>query len=260
MKMKALNFMKHIIVLILLIHTLPTSGQVVAVQNDKQNVLYAGIPNPITVAASKVSSSKIVVTTSNGTIANEGQGRYVLVPERVDPDMVVDVKKKKHKGQKYLDSKHFRVKEIPLYPPYFSGINSGEISKVTVCENGWLKVLTQPEVGCGSLLITQARIVIADKKQTIFSKLIADTNGIRLDKDTDIVTAFSNLNDNDKLIFKDIQVSMSPRSPRPIYDSINLVITGAKEYDLPTKDTVVEVEDPITGSVTREHINVRVKK
>ena len=80
----------------------------VAVSADKMNVFYIGVPNPLTVSASGVSSNDVRVSTS-GPISISGSGSKRTVTATKPGDATIKVSA----GGKTLGSFPFRVKRIP---------------------------------------------------------------------------------------------------------------------------------------------------
>jgi gliding motility-associated protein GldM len=94
---------------------------VVAATN--MNILYLGIINPVEIAVSGVSSDKISVTLTNGTIKKVSNG-WVVIPEKTGESIfTISVN-----GKKVAD-KIFRVKTIPSPVAVFARKNSGAVSK-----------------------------------------------------------------------------------------------------------------------------------
>lgn len=88
----------------------------VSVSADKMNVLYAGVPNPITVAAAGVPLESISASiTSPCSLHSEGKGKYtVSVPaSAIGKDVAVNVSAKVDNQQKNMGTMTFRVKRIP---------------------------------------------------------------------------------------------------------------------------------------------------
>jgi hypothetical protein len=94
---------------------------VVAVTN--LNVLYAGIPNPIEIAVPGITSDRVTVTTTNGTITRSSKG-WEINPLSMD-DLVLNILVDKIK----VDEKIFRVKPIPAPVAVFGRKANGSLSK-----------------------------------------------------------------------------------------------------------------------------------
>ncbi len=57
------------------------NAQTVVIANDKMNVFYLGIHNPVSVAVEGVADEKIKVSTDNGVIIKKERGRYDAIPD-----------------------------------------------------------------------------------------------------------------------------------------------------------------------------------
>ncbi|MGH1336416.1 MAG: GldM family protein [Aureispira sp.] len=80
----------------------------VNVAADKMNVLYVGVPNPVTVAAAGVKTSNMKVSMSGGTLSGSGSSRTVTAKK---PGKAVITVRDTEKGKSYPFE--FRVKRIP---------------------------------------------------------------------------------------------------------------------------------------------------
>jgi hypothetical protein len=68
------------------------------------NIAYLGVENAIELVGSKNSTTKLSFTTTNGTMSDVGQGRYILRPEKAGECII----RFQSKGQKIV-SKVFRI-------------------------------------------------------------------------------------------------------------------------------------------------------
>ena len=94
------------------------------ISSDKMNILYAGIPNPVTVAAS-VASKKLHVSWGGATVNSFGECRYdVFVPDSfVDKAITFTLSTETKRGEiQNLGNITFRVKPIPE-PDIYIGAN-----------------------------------------------------------------------------------------------------------------------------------------
>jgi len=94
---------------------------VVAVTN--MNILYLGIPNPIEIAVPGITSDKVTVTATNGTINRSTKG-WEVIPLTTD-DLVLNILVYNIK----VDEKIFRVKPIPTPLATFAGKVNGSLSR-----------------------------------------------------------------------------------------------------------------------------------
>jgi hypothetical protein len=87
-------------------------------------VLYVGVDNPVTVAASGIASSSITVMINNGSITGSN-GKYIIHPSLAGKCMVYVFQKNGNAG-KVLDSVLFRVKSIPAPVISLGGKRDGD--------------------------------------------------------------------------------------------------------------------------------------
>jgi gliding motility-associated protein GldM len=94
------------------------------VSPDKMNVLYIGVPNPISVSAPGIPKEKLHVSISNGNVSGSG-GKYTATVSTAG-DATVSVSGELTPGKnQVLGSTLFRVKRIPDPKPQFAGRSSG---------------------------------------------------------------------------------------------------------------------------------------
>ncbi len=111
----------------------PPSGATVAA--DLMNVLYAGFNNPISVSASGVSSDKISVTMTGGTLTAQGHGKYVARPAAVGKDVTFTVTGVVGGKSQTLATTTFKVRKLPNPTPYIAigsdRFREGRMAKAT---------------------------------------------------------------------------------------------------------------------------------
>lgn len=105
---------------------------------DKMNVLYIGVDNPLTIAASGGGDDRVKATINNGSLTRVGVGKYIARVNRIDDNTVVTVSV----DGKVAGASQFRVRTIPDAQAYVGGQPSG--SEVSA---GAFKA--QPGVGAG---------------------------------------------------------------------------------------------------------------
>ena len=69
--------MKHLLLCLIYLISLSCKGQLFGIASDYNNVLYAGIENPLTIAVQNISPKSIIAKTDNGTLTGEN-GHYVF--------------------------------------------------------------------------------------------------------------------------------------------------------------------------------------
>jgi gliding motility-associated protein GldM len=78
---------------------------------DKMNVVYRGVPNPMTISFAGVPDNKVNASGS-GLTRGSGQGKYI-VNAGSGKEMTINVTATLDDGKKVSDSKTFRIKDIP---------------------------------------------------------------------------------------------------------------------------------------------------
>jgi gliding motility-associated protein GldM len=101
------------------------------VSPDKMNVLYIGVPNPVSVSAPGIAKSNLHVSMSGGSITPSGNGYIATVssPGTATVNVSGDVSKGKTMP---LGSTLFRVKRIPDPKAEFAGKSGGTTSAANI--------------------------------------------------------------------------------------------------------------------------------
>ena len=89
---------------------------------DKMNVLYIGVDNPVTIAASGGGDDKVQATISNGSLTRVGPGKYIARVNTVNDNTLITVTVE----GKVAGASQFRVRTIPEAQAYVGGKPSGE--------------------------------------------------------------------------------------------------------------------------------------
>ncbi|MBL7739248.1 MAG: gliding motility protein GldM [Chitinophagaceae bacterium] len=92
-----------------------------AISLDKMNVLYIGVDNPVSIAASGGGDDKIQASISNGTLTKVGSGKYIARVSKVDDNTKITVSV----DGKVAGVSEFRVRTIPDAQAYIGGQPSG---------------------------------------------------------------------------------------------------------------------------------------
>ncbi|HEX7904359.1 MAG TPA: gliding motility protein GldM [Chitinophagaceae bacterium] len=88
---------------------------------DKMNVLYIGVDNPLTIAASGGGDDKVNATINNGTLTRAGGGKWIARVSKVDDNTIVTVTV----DGKVAGASQFRVRTIPEAQAYVGGKPAG---------------------------------------------------------------------------------------------------------------------------------------
>lgn len=93
---------------------------------DKMNVLYIGIPNPITIGAMnyKVGKIKFSITGGDGTYVKKGLGKYDVYVKSETDDCAINID---NEGK--ISVFNFKVRKIPVAQAFLGDLSSGTIVK-----------------------------------------------------------------------------------------------------------------------------------
>lgn len=100
------------------------------VSPDKMNVLYIGVPNPISVSAPGIPKEDLKVSITGGTISGSNGKYSVNVNTRGEANIIVSATV--NNKTQTLSSTLFRVKPIPKPTPQFGGKSGGGLSAVAL--------------------------------------------------------------------------------------------------------------------------------
>ena len=89
---------------------------------DKMNVLYIGVDNPVTIAASGGGDDKVQASISSGSLSKVGPGKYIARVNAVNDNTIITV----NVEGKVAGASQFRVRTIPEAQAYVGGKPSGE--------------------------------------------------------------------------------------------------------------------------------------
>ena len=212
--------------LLIAFHTANVYGQVIAIENEKQNILIVGLENPITIAADGYPCKSLILSTNNGTITQrENLCHFVIVPDHPDIQLIVTIKAKTSKGIKDLGVKNFRAKCLPPPAIYILGKNTGNISAKRIHQAiAPVAVQERAEI-CGNFRITDFTIQVMQKDKNILTKQLHNANGVRFSDDAETQKTIETLQPNDKLIIKDIIYTSFNQHCVSEVNTIDLTIT-----------------------------------
>ena len=103
----------------------------VTISPTKMNVLYFGLPNPVSISVPGVSSQNIEVSVTNGRYEKSGE-EYLVYPAKVDAlgkNTSISVSATMNGEKRFMGSMPFRVKEVPPPVATIGGMNGGNIRK-----------------------------------------------------------------------------------------------------------------------------------
>ena len=111
------NFMNKLLTLPLCFSMLFCQGQLFSVSSDKNNVLYAGVENPLTITVQNILPKNVLVKTDNGTLSG-ANGHYVFYTDTGDAANLT-LYKRSSSGNVKIGVSSFRVRQLPDPPALF---------------------------------------------------------------------------------------------------------------------------------------------
>lgn len=175
-------------------------GQVVAVQNDRNNSVYLCDASPITIAASGVAAENVSVTTDNGTLSGTN-GHYLLHPDHTGT-ATITVNNKRAGGQK-IGVSELKVISYPAVS-MLAAKTGGAIPKPNLCA----QLAPVSVAGEGSaeyrFVLQSFTVTVRREGHDIFMRQLADAAGAGLDGATK--DFFKTLENNDVVLFTDMRI------------------------------------------------------
>ena len=92
----------------------------IAIAARKQNVLYYGVPNPLSIAVSgvKVEEMEIFASDSSKIIYNDSQKEFNILPKSKSGLITIEIFSKNKSETIHYGSKIFRIKTLPTSTPF----------------------------------------------------------------------------------------------------------------------------------------------
>jgi gliding motility-associated protein GldM len=148
------------------------------VSPTRMNVLYAGLPNPVSISVPGISSRDISVTMTNGRIEKTADG-FMAYPEKIGMKALISVSATVDKVVKSMGSIEFRVKKVPNPVATVAGKYEGLISRnELVAEEGVYAEI--PDFDFEMKFQVLSFVVSSSKGGFVYEKA---TNGARFSKD-----------------------------------------------------------------------------
>ena len=206
------NPKKIIVILCTIIFNFQLNSQTensVVVSADKMNILYVGIENPVSIAASGISSDKLKVIISNGTISGSN-GKYIVQPGG-GSESIIDVSAEVKPGEiKKVGSVVFKVKRIPDPSPCIGNNcnTSLYITKEELLKNTNLSVALNLPFDFKYEIMSFVFSYIGENK----NKVDVTVTGNRFTQE--IINSINKMNDGGELSIENIKVKFSDGSVR----------------------------------------------
>ncbi len=112
----------------------------VVISLTKMNVFYVGVDNPLTLAIPGIPMDAIDVAITNGTIAEKGDGSYIVKPKVAGKNSSITVLATIQGKKREIETQVYRVKDVPNPIAKINGQSGGKISKNMLVAAGRLDV------------------------------------------------------------------------------------------------------------------------
>jgi gliding motility-associated protein GldM len=204
-------------------YTTPAQTYMVArpsavVSPDKMNVLYIGVPNPVSVSAPGIAKENIKVSMSGGSITGSA-GHYVVNVTTMG-QATINVSGELTKGKvSLLGSSMFRVKRIPDPKPQFAGKSGGNTSAANIRAQDRIFAKLDGFDFDAKFNVTRFTMMIARPRQDVIT-LTGSGNELT----AQMKTAMNTVTPGTTVVFKDIVAvgpDGTPRGLDPIVLSAN---------------------------------------
>jgi hypothetical protein len=181
----------------------------VVVSADKMNILYVGIENPVSIAASGISSDKLKVTVSNGTISGSN-GKYIVQPVG-GSESIIEISAEVKRGDiKKVGTVVFKNKRIPDPSPCIGNYcnTSLYITKEELLKNTNVNVSLNMPFEIKFEIVSFVFSYIGENK----NKVDLPVTGNKFTQD--IINSINKMNDGGELFIENIKVKFSDGSFR----------------------------------------------
>jgi GldM C-terminal domain len=190
--------MNKLLLLALLLTSAKAYSQKFAIGADNMNVLYIGVPNPLTVAVAGHPSASIYLKTNKGSVEG-GSGSYTIIVDSPGAvKLTIFVKTKS--VYKKIGNAFFRAKQISDPVLKVGPCGGCEIQKKVLAAQQFVRGDFEDEFIsiCARCQIQKYHVVISRGDSIILNKIY---DGYELSHD--ISAAIASLGNNDMVIFKD---------------------------------------------------------
>jgi len=185
------------------------------VSPDKMNVLYIGLPNPVSVSAPGIADADLRVSMSGGSISGKGEHWTATVSTIGEARISVSGELTKGKVSP-LGTSVFRVKRIPDPKAQFAGKSSGNTSAANIRAQDRVFAKLENFEFDAKFNVTRFTLLIAKPRQDV---IILSATGNELT--AAMRSAMSNVSPGTTIVFKDI-IAVGPDGTQRGLDSIVL--------------------------------------
>ncbi|MBS1530235.1 MAG: gliding motility protein GldM [Bacteroidetes bacterium] len=185
------------------------------VSPDKMNVLYIGVPNPVSVSAPGIPKEKLHVSIGSGSLSGSA-GKYIATVNSITDNDVVTVSGEVNGKNTVLGTTKFRVKRIPDPKPQFAGKSSGSTSAANIRAQSRVFAKLEGFDFDATFNVTRFTLLVVKPRQ---DPITYTTNGA--DLTAQMRSAIATVSPGTLVIFKDI-IAVGPDNTQRGLDAITL--------------------------------------
>jgi gliding motility-associated protein GldM len=141
-----------------------------SISADAMNVLYIGLPNPMTISVPGVTPANTSVSAGPGlTLTKTGDGKYTATVAAGNRETTISVSARLPDGtNKSMGSMKFRIKQVPKPEAQLGNLTGGAVAKEIISGAGFLNaVMTGFVYEDVKYSITKYRAILASKREGI---------------------------------------------------------------------------------------------
>jgi len=185
------------------------------VSPDKMNVLYIGVPNPVSVSAPGIPKEKLHVSIGAGSLSGSN-GHYTAMVNTISDNDVVTVSGEVDGKNVTLGTTKFRVKRIPDPKAQFAGKSDGSTSSVNIKAQNRVFAKLENFDFDATFNVTRFTLIVVKPKQ---DPITYPTTGADLSSEQR--RAINTVTPGSTVIFKDI-IAVGPDGTQRALNSIVL--------------------------------------
>ncbi len=187
------------------------------VSPDKMNVLYIGVPNPVSVSAPGVALDKINanISGSGGSLTKDKAGHYIAMVKSIG-DASISISGTIDGKNAALGTTKFRVKRIPDPKPQFAGKSGGNTSAANIRAQSRVFAILDNFDFDAKFTVTRFTLMIVKPRQDAIS-----IPTVGNDLNSQMRTAIASVTPGTLVVFKDI-VAVGPDGTQRGLDPITL--------------------------------------
>jgi hypothetical protein len=179
-------------------------GQKFVVSCEAQNVVYAGVDNPLSVLVEGETCRNILLKTTNGRFdradASGSSCKFIYRPEKEETSLVEVFKVSKNKSTR-IGIINIMVRKLPIPEGFVGGKNTGGISKKTLSTSGGIISGVNEPLVCASFYVSEYLIIVLRNKIVLATE---NNSGPRFSQKFHEMV--NSLEVNDEVIFTGIKV------------------------------------------------------